>query len=400
MRTGISLGMQSFKKQRFLSLVTLFTFAVTNFITPGTNAFAAASLTTPTLESQIQLPYEIGTIRQVFHSPKKNAPTVIHIQSAHALYDAQKNIANILQLLQEQYGVDHIFVEGSNGEINTSFFRAFPIKEVRNWKIDQFVREGRVTGAESYSMTSEQPAILHGVDNVKFYLENIETYLQAVEVQNAALPYLQEVDENLRILRPILWNEKLQTFFENYERFHEGKGDSVEYIRSLIQEASDLGISLKKYRIFLKIREIEKYQDAVNVNAMAREVSQLLERDLLDAELTEEETKQLAMMEMDFKAKRVDEKAFYSFLKELSFKQHIDFKNYPNLNRYLEYIIFIDVMDADKFHKEQKGLEKAIVHQLILTKEEKELYRFTKNLSLLLSLPQSRRKGASPHRIS
>ena len=54
-------------------------------ITPVTNDFS----------SRINIPAEIGYIRETYTSQDKNAPEVIYIQDAHAHYEAQKNIGAI-----------------------------------------------------------------------------------------------------------------------------------------------------------------------------------------------------------------------------------------------------------------------------------------------------------------
>ena len=65
--------------------------------------------------NKVSMPEEFGTIKEVHKTPllyNKDAKMIFHIQDVHANYEAQKNLANILEYLIMTYGVNLILVEG------------------------------------------------------------------------------------------------------------------------------------------------------------------------------------------------------------------------------------------------------------------------------------------------
>ena len=86
-------------------------------------------------------------------SPNK---VVIHIQDAHNNYEAQTNIANIIDLLVEQYGLTVAGIEGSSGKILTDLYATFPDDDARYSATDFFVRENQSVNQNrnSQSITS------------------------------------------------------------------------------------------------------------------------------------------------------------------------------------------------------------------------------------------------------
>jgi len=87
---------------------------------------------------------------------------VIHIQDVHCNYEAQSNIAKILESLARRYGLSLVAVEGAEGAIDTSWFKAFPDEEVRKEVADYFMKRGEITGPEFLSITTGYPLRLFG----------------------------------------------------------------------------------------------------------------------------------------------------------------------------------------------------------------------------------------------
>ena len=105
----------------FVSLFTLVAFLFTQTGIPA-SAFAAAvtEVKLPPAGFQISIPAEIGTVENL---KTGTGPTLIHIQTAHGNYEAQKNIEAILEYLKANYGIKTLFVEGGASQLYAGDFR-------------------------------------------------------------------------------------------------------------------------------------------------------------------------------------------------------------------------------------------------------------------------------------
>lgn len=88
-------------------------------------------------------------IKDSYISPKQDK-LIIHIQDAHCNYNAHKAIYNILDYLNKTYSIDSINLEGGEGAYDFSGFFAIKDDSLRNKVIDYLIKEGELSGAESY----------------------------------------------------------------------------------------------------------------------------------------------------------------------------------------------------------------------------------------------------------
>ncbi len=97
------------------------------------------------------LPRGLGEIKDVWKTSRmtdKDERVVIHIQDAHCNYDAQRRIADIIEYLRSNYGVNTINLEGGEGAYDFAEFTDIQDKIVREKVSDYFLRQGLVSGSE------------------------------------------------------------------------------------------------------------------------------------------------------------------------------------------------------------------------------------------------------------
>lgn len=374
---------QSKPKFKLYALLINIMFIVTSIVQPGSVSFAAEAMQTSNLIQTLMIPQDMGTIREMHLSEKDNAPVVVHIQDAHVNYEAQKNISRILETLQKKYTIDDIYVEGSTGDIDVSFYRAFPLQDEKASIVDGYMQEGSVSGPEYYAITSETPVSLYGVDNEDAYVANVKHYLSATAMKDDALAYIDALRTVLVEARQTIFSPALLQFIEKKEAFLEKTEDPLEYIRQLMTLSRQYDISLKKYKHFSHFEEIEIYQKKIDTKAVNAEVRALIENDLMAVDLADADTQALAFKEMDIKAGRISAYEFYAYLRQLAVQYDIDFKQYANLNLYVNYLSLVEDVDARKLYGERVRIEKAILKHLFASEEEKELFFLNENASIL-----------------
>src|SRR3989338_3607878 len=102
------------KIQRVSACLTLITFLATqpSFSVPDLFAGGISAAIEVKIPARfaLDIPSELGRIETVV---KGAGPTILHIQTAHGNYEAQKNIQAILRHLHDQYGTSLLLLEGS-----------------------------------------------------------------------------------------------------------------------------------------------------------------------------------------------------------------------------------------------------------------------------------------------
>lgn len=100
----------------------------------------------------------------------------MYIQDLHCNPEVQKNIFNIVRLIDTLHGVNKIYVEGAPvGNVDTSLLGSIPDKELKNKTIDILLNKGLLTGAEYYALKSNKEK-LYGLEAWSVYSNNLERY--------------------------------------------------------------------------------------------------------------------------------------------------------------------------------------------------------------------------------
>src|SRR5438094_253717 len=124
----LSKGNSLSRLRRFSAAGVLVCFLTTNHFTAP--AFASAAPAANQIEaipvdlSIIKVPAEIGKIEEVYKG--KNPMTVILVQDAHSIPDAQRNIQNLIEHLQKNYHVNLVALEGAVSQLDPQIFKSFP----------------------------------------------------------------------------------------------------------------------------------------------------------------------------------------------------------------------------------------------------------------------------------
>jgi membrane glycosyltransferase len=129
------------------------------------------------------LPKEIATVQKIYQSPNKKAPTLFHIQDAHASFQAQQNITNTLMHLVEEQKIDAIFVEGAMGRLDPKILSLDDNENDREKVIKKLKEYGVLGGIESFLLENEVKTF--GVEEEKLYLQNLTDYRSAFAFKNA-----------------------------------------------------------------------------------------------------------------------------------------------------------------------------------------------------------------------
>ena len=204
----------------------------------------------------IAIPENCGEINSFFKGD--DTKLIIHVQDAHCNYQAQKNYAEMLRQIAKSANVKKrnlnlIGLEGATSLLDLLKYAALPDKKIKERLINYFLEKGYLTGAEYFAIMTNNPIILHGVDNKNLYLQNLRLFQENSHFQKQGLEELSKIETLLNILRAKVFSEKLLKLITIKEAFTDQEIKFTDYSYALSELSLDIGIDYRKYTNFEKI---------------------------------------------------------------------------------------------------------------------------------------------------
>ena len=162
-----------------LSLFMLLSYHVpVTVLAAATEPVIQSQATLPQDLGQIELPKNLGKIQEYSNVP--GAETVILIQDAHAIPDAQRSIQQLIEFFQNQFGVRHVAVEGAADELDTQIFKSFPDQKLLKETFKGYFEKGELTGSVLAALFGEKEALFHGIEDFNLYEEGLVLFTSAM----------------------------------------------------------------------------------------------------------------------------------------------------------------------------------------------------------------------------
>lgn len=120
---------------------------------------------------------------------------VFIIKDVHCHYGVQYKINEILQFINENYGLNFIAVEGSNGKLSFDVFRGYPdVDRARN-VMDYFMKSADLLGVEYFSsleLVKGNEIPVFGLEDVSLYGQDKRNFIDALSKIDIILPKIEE----------------------------------------------------------------------------------------------------------------------------------------------------------------------------------------------------------------
>jgi len=219
---------------RLTALIVAFVFTLTSVFwsTPASAAPAEVAAVSFLPLDKLAIPAEMGTISKQFGvgsrefgeksklpAPNRSLKTVILIQDAHAVIDAQENIRKILGHLSKEYGVNLTALEGAKGSLQPLLLRAFPEPNVKRKVLAGYEKRAELSGPEMESVFQETAGEFIGMEDWPLYQKNYSAYLAAQEAKPALLEQLSTFKKKLDGERSKIYDEKLNEYQDAWEGY-------------------------------------------------------------------------------------------------------------------------------------------------------------------------------------
>ncbi|MDR1195874.1 MAG: hypothetical protein LBL00_05295, partial [Endomicrobium sp.] len=250
---------------KITALITLNCFLLT-----GVYGQAVAALTEDIRATQqfkqifegFSIPYSYGKIT----SSKFNGSdaVVVNIQDLHSHPQVQKNISNIIKLFDKEFGVKNVYLEGAYGQVDTSWLAGISNKDQREKIMDALVREGRLTGAEYYSVESGRTDVIKGLEDKDEYLANLKRFGDILNSQEEISLILSSIGQDLDALKKTYFNKRQLDIEELSKKYQSGALEAKKYFALMYKHSDRLGIDVDRYeniRLYSRLLQLGRRID-------------------------------------------------------------------------------------------------------------------------------------------
>jgi|GEM_PF-2882128 len=261
-------------------------YIVSQLLTPDVAQAAslAFSANSETIASRTWSPSpSLGAIQTEIQSPNAKG-TLIHIQDAHAVYEAQKNIQGLLEEMKASVHVDKVFLEGGADKLDPELKHLFKGgKKLSQSERDAWMQSGDLTGAEAFLM-KHSDVEGHGIEAVKPYWENVEQYRRVHAQESASDEFLaawirQWQSATIRLFKP-----SLRKYLEVYARADKeamATSDWFDALRNYMSEEwkRDMSSSLEQidFPMFARYCYLRKIESNASFSAAEKEKKEFFE---------------------------------------------------------------------------------------------------------------------------
>lgn len=337
---------------------------------------------------QVEIPQELGTVKEVYDaskfalSPGVTAPIIINIQDVHTNYEAQKKEAQIMEHLIKQHGIGVILTEGGISNRDFSYLRLlFPLS-VRKEKAEKLLKEGHLRAPEYLDIATDFYLKFQGIEDAELYKQNLEIFLKVDKFREEAGAYIdlvKNIAENLKLHIYSPQQKKIDKAKTDYE---EEKAKLSEYLLTLKEVSGENNFIWTGFSNLLSLSEIFGLETKIDFAKVSGETDTLLKQ--LTVTLSQVEQQRLVGKANSFKQGKITEAEFYQYLKTAAERQGVNFKDYQNLNLYVDYVSkYNKNLDPTVLFQELAKLEEKLMLSLCKTEQQKTLYQISRNLELL-----------------
>jgi hypothetical protein len=319
-----------------------------------------------------------GNIRDVHLSKRPGAPLVIHIQDLHDSSEAQRNIAGLVEALQDERGVSLVGLEGAQGAFATEAFRAFPDAEITKAVATCFMDEGYMGGPEFAGITAQRMPLLWGVEDMKRYDANVNAVKESAQTRPALELFLREARTLLNEIKTRRLSPALLEFDRNFSAYQSRKMPLGAYVRYLLK-SSPSGAARAPNLVLL--RDALTWEDSLDFPRIERERASLLEQ--MVQVLPKQQLKTLVDKSALYRLGRISYGDYYRFFRALCEENGIPLTDYRQLHAYVRYVLLAERINRNDLLNELSALELGAQDQLISHPRERRVVNAARHLGQL-----------------
>jgi len=190
---------------------------------------------------------------------------IINIQDLHCNPEIQRNIAALIEEIDDKYGLSAVYAEGGYGNVNTGWIESVEDKNDRKELLDVLLNSGRITGAEYYSALNNKYDIIKGIEDEKVHKQNIVRLNEILSRQERYEKKLKALEEELVLIQAKYLGHRNKRFDKITKEYKAGKISMDKYYALLKKYCENIKeIDMRKYpniSAYVKMGGFEKKTD-------------------------------------------------------------------------------------------------------------------------------------------
>ncbi|MDR1695358.1 MAG: hypothetical protein LBR69_01820 [Endomicrobium sp.] len=260
-----------------LLAIALIETAALGSMPPAQPVFAAESKNLPSFS-------DLGGVTggKDFGSPGR----IIIIQDLHCHPQVQKNIGSIIEILDDKFKINNIYLEGAHGDVDIGWLTAIKDKTFSDNIAQKLLESGKLTGAEYYAYKRNSGSKLKGIEDEEIHLANLKRLSQITELQPEITAILSDLSGFLKQSQKQNYgalNRKLASLSGKYRS---GKINSAGYYKKLLKYAEkaeklksfagDFNVNTDDYPEILKFSESSNKLKKINLKTVQTQLSRIV----------------------------------------------------------------------------------------------------------------------------
>ncbi|MDP3919334.1 MAG: ATP-binding protein [Candidatus Omnitrophota bacterium] len=338
-------------------------------------AYGAESAAASVEVESIRLPAELGSIQASYLG--NSGKTVIMIQDAHANYEAQKSIEDIIHYFNREYGVRLAGLEGSSGRLDALLYRTFPEQDRLRNILDEHLRRGELSGAATASVTASESMVFEGIDKQDLYEDGIRAYIRAKTESDAFTSELALFADRLKAAKERIYPEPLLELDRNLNSFWQQDIRLDEILQLLARIKRPLTYPL--VAAVLSESEIVPATDAVQAEQLVQRLHHALRL------LVTDRSEQMVLNEQHqaFKTGVISLRGYAHFVSDVAKKHAVNMAPYEALTPLVENHPVLAEMQGADFFREFNEYVKEVKAGLIPNREAAQVDELDGKLAVL-----------------
>jgi hypothetical protein len=323
---------------------------------------------------------------------------VLHIRDAHCIYEAQMHIAQIIDRMVKRYDIHLVAIEGSSGKIDSSLLTQYTTPLVREQVLQEFMKQGRLTGAEYAAVIFGLPISLYGIEDPDLYQKNLEAFKTLAPYREKSTQVFNLLEQQLKDLEPRFFSKELKEFSSFVQEYESGKRPVDQYGFELLNvyqknigatDSKAFSEAFPNIKFFVEKDRLEK---ELNFKKVEDERTQFFND--AAAKLEGEKLNQLVSKSLEFRLGRLSALEYYNYLEKIMEKIYgsevhaSDFK-YLNLSKFVQYEKIFARIQSKSLFNEFDQIRDALFEKLAKSPEEKAFLTYSNTIRVLKRLYRS-----------
>ncbi len=328
---------------------------------------------------KLDIPEKYGRVVESYQG--KDNRLIVQIQDLHTNYEAQANEAKLIYHLLKNKGWRLVATEGAEGEVDTSIFELFDDTATKEEVARFFMSKGQITGAEYLHILKKIPFTIYGAEDTDLYRKHLNSFNNSLSYKDDVLQYCRQVKDALNEIKSHIYAPELKELDRKISAYDERKLSLNKYVGYLNRIFFRYSVNLKRFPNFERLGGIIELEEEIDFKKVEKEHLNAIKE--LSQGLSEKELADLIVKSVDFKAEKISAGKYYGHLRKLIAGKSFSLRTYPNLERYIYYIIISEQINHRRLFSEIKDLEKVAKETLYTNSGQARLDRLLKNIDIL-----------------